>query len=152
LLLAHPSTVHDPGLKPPLTRCDRVGLSGLEPLTSALSERPGLLRGRLGGAESPVLSVKKPCGLLHSLSVLWRLVSPARPLPTASLSVPHLTTRAMVAADLSSSVHPCVPGRAAEGSQCVHRQSVRRGQATSCAAVARMLPCNAWNQVRHVTL
>ena len=64
-----------------VTRCSTVGLSGLEPLTSALSERLGLARLSLGRPESPLVSVGKPCAVLHSFVVLPKLVSPARPLP-----------------------------------------------------------------------
>jgi hypothetical protein len=50
-------------------------------LTSALSERLGLARLSLGRPESPLVSVGKPCAVLHSFVVLPKLVSPARPLP-----------------------------------------------------------------------
>jgi hypothetical protein len=58
-----------------------VGLSGLEPLTFALSEGPGLFGSCVRAQDCRTWSVTKPRVVLHSFTLFVRLVSPARPLP-----------------------------------------------------------------------
>ena len=58
--------------------------SGLESLTSALSERLGVSRLALRWPDAVILSVVGPCALSHRLPLLRGLVSPARPLALTS--------------------------------------------------------------------
>jgi hypothetical protein len=53
-----------------------VGLSGLEPLTFALSERPGLFGSCVRAQDCRTWSVTKPRVVLHSFTLFVRLVSP----------------------------------------------------------------------------
>jgi hypothetical protein len=81
----------------PVTRCSAVGLSGLEPLTSALSERSGPLGLKRVSPGSPHLERDEALrGVAHSFALFLGLVSPARPLPR--MAIPMLFRRHRVRA------------------------------------------------------